>query len=78
MVFILAIYSFFFSSHSPLMASRAYVPSAWGENLKNRMIFAFAFVEMFAWFWAFVKLRDERREMAIHIAEKRAAEENNM
>jgi len=78
MSFCLAIYSFLFSSGSPLMTSSAYVPSVWGEGLKNRLVFSFAFIEMFAWFWAFTTLREERRDMAIRIAEKRAAEEDAM
>ncbi|RDW64146.1 hypothetical protein BP5796_10648 [Coleophoma crateriformis] len=74
----LCFYSFAFSSSSPAYTTGAhkYVPSAWGEGLKNRVFFTWAFVELITWFWLFVTLREERREMAIRIAEKRAAEED--
>ncbi|KAI9744802.1 MAG: hypothetical protein M1818_001727 [Claussenomyces sp. TS43310] len=78
MFFAIAFYSFAFSANSPLMASGTYTPSMWGEGLKNRLIFSWAFVEMSAWFWALLTLREERRDMATRIAEKRAAQEDMM
>jgi hypothetical protein len=33
---------------------------------------------MITWFWVFVTLREERRDIALRIAEKRAAEEDVM
>jgi hypothetical protein len=71
----LAIYSYAFSSSSPLYASQNYQKSSWGEGLKNRVVFTWAFLEMMTWFWVFVTLREERREWAIRIQQKRAAEE---
>jgi hypothetical protein len=38
-------------------------------------VFTWAFLEMMTWFWVFVTLREERREWAIRIQQKRAAEE---
>jgi len=40
--------------------------------LSNGLVFTWGFVEMVWWFWVFVTLRDERREMA---ARKRAERE---
>lgn len=73
----LAGYSFAFSANSPL-TKESYYPSTWGEGLKNRIFFTWAFVELVTWFWIFVTLREERREVAIRIAERRAAEDNMM
>ncbi|KAE8452102.1 hypothetical protein EG329_001569 [Mollisiaceae sp. DMI_Dod_QoI] len=72
----LAAYSYTFSDTSPLYASKSYTPSSWGEGLKNRVLFTWAFVEMITWFWIFVTLREERRETAIRIQQRRAAEED--
>jgi len=33
---------------------------------------------MITWFWVFVTLREERRDMALQIAEKKAAEDDMM
>jgi hypothetical protein len=33
---------------------------------------------MITWFWVFVTLREERRDIALRIAEKRAAAEDMM
>jgi len=78
MFFALAFYSYCFSAKSPITAGRPYTASSWGEGLKNRVVFSYAFVELVVWFWIFVKLRDERREQAVKLAQKRAAEENMM
>jgi hypothetical protein len=76
--FCLTFYSYAFSDSSPLYASQTYRPSSWGEGLKNRVLFTWAFVEMITWFWVFVTLREERRDFAVRFAEKRAAEEDMM
>jgi len=76
--FILTFYSYAFSSDSPLYATQSYHPSSWGEGLKNRVLFTWAFVEMITWFWVFVTLREERGDMALRIAEKIAAEDDMM
>jgi len=72
----LSFYSFAFSSSSPMNRSNSYSPSAWGEGAKNRVFFTWTFVEMITWFWIFVTLREERRELAMRIARKSAAEGN--
>jgi len=75
----LTIYAFLFSPTSPLFNSRSYTPSLWGgEGLKNRMVFSWAFLELVTWFWIFVTLREERREAAVKIAQRRAAQDEMM
>lgn len=44
------------------------------ESLSNGVIFTWAFMEMIVWFWVFVTLRDERREIVARAFEKRKAE----
>jgi len=55
-----------------------YVPSSWGEGLKNRVVFTWAFVEMISWFWVWTTLREERREGALREAERRRREEDDL
>jgi hypothetical protein len=76
--FIIAIYSYAFSSSSPMYASASYQSSSWGEGLKNRVIFTWAFVEMMTWFWIWTTLRDERRDLVQRMQAKMAAEEDMM
>jgi hypothetical protein len=45
-----------------------------GDYLKNSFVFAWGFIEISAWFWIFVTLREERRERARKIIAKRQAE----
>ncbi|TAQ90497.1 hypothetical protein B7494_g1198 [Chlorociboria aeruginascens] len=71
----ISVYSFFFSATSPLI-SGIYYPSSWGEGLKNRVVFTWAFVEMLTWFWIWVTLREERRDLLIRIANRRANDED--
>ncbi|POS71869.1 hypothetical protein DHEL01_v209740 [Diaporthe helianthi] len=72
--FILITYSFLFSPSSPIFGDAAstrsrmthpppsYVVSTWGgDGLKNRVFFAFAFIEVISWFWIWVTLREERQ-----------------
>ncbi|KAG4439522.1 hypothetical protein IFR05_005007 [Cadophora sp. M221] len=78
--FFITLYSFAFSDNSPLYttSTSTYRPSSWGEGLKNRVLFTWAFVEMITWFWVFVTLREERREIALRVQQRRAAEEDMM
>jgi hypothetical protein len=60
-------------------ANKGYGGSAWGDGLKNRVVFTFAFVEMMVWFWVWTTLRDEKREEAVRVAEaRRRREEGDM
>jgi len=74
----LTFYGVAFSASSPLYSSSTYYASSWGEGLKNRVVFTWAFLEMITWFWTFVTLREERQAMAVRAAEKRAMEEDMM
>jgi hypothetical protein len=74
----LGVYSYTFSDSSPIYAQKTYQASSWGEGLKNRVVFTWAFVEMITWFWVFVTLREERRDIALRIAQRRAAEEDRL
>jgi hypothetical protein len=76
----LAFYSYTFSDSSPIYthSQKTYSASAWGEGLKNRVVFTFAFLEMVTWFWVFVTLREERSQFAMRIAERRAAEDDRL
>ncbi|KAI9818223.1 MAG: hypothetical protein M1827_000848 [Pycnora praestabilis] len=49
-----------------------------GDNLKNNVVFTWGFVEMVCWFWVYVTLRDERRQMAALLIEKRKAEADSL
>jgi hypothetical protein len=42
------------------------------------MVFSWAFLELVTWFWIFVTLREERREAAVKIAQRRAAQDEMM
>lgn len=43
----------------------SYAASTWGgDGLKNRVFFAFAFVEVISWFWIWVTLREEKQGLA--------------
>lgn len=75
--FILTFYAFMFSKSSPIYATTSYVPSSWGEGLKNRVFFTWAFIEMIAWFWVYVTLREERKELSLRKQQKKSAEESD-
>lgn len=46
------------------MYNPGYAASTWGgDGLKNRVFFAFAFVEVISWFWIWVTLREERQTL---------------
>ncbi|KAJ9668774.1 hypothetical protein H2201_001019 [Coniosporium apollinis] len=55
----------------------AYKPGV-GEELKNGVVFTWGFLELTAWFWVFLTLRDERRQAAIQLMERRKAEADRM
>ncbi|KAF2876422.1 increased loss of mitochondrial DNA protein 1 [Massariosphaeria phaeospora] len=73
-LFILTGYTYLFKEGG-LLASRgaAYTVNA-GDYLKNSMVFTWGFLELSAWFWVFVTLRDERRQRGIRLLQKRKAE----
>ncbi|KAF2793853.1 hypothetical protein K505DRAFT_305088 [Melanomma pulvis-pyrius CBS 109.77] len=51
------------------------------DDLKNSIVFTWGFLELAAWFWVFVTIRDERRQRMMRLVAKRQAEfkaENDM
>jgi hypothetical protein len=52
-----------------------YRPSSWGgDMLKNRVFFAFMFIEMISWFWVWVTLKEETREIAARRQRRRGSQ----
>ncbi|KAK3291936.1 increased loss of mitochondrial DNA protein 1 [Chaetomium fimeti] len=51
-----------------------YAPSTWGgDALKNRVFFTFMFVETMSWFWVWVTLQEERRDLLTKRARRRSS-----
>jgi hypothetical protein len=51
-----------------------YTPSSWGGDvLKNRVFFTFMFVETMSWFWVWVTLQEERRDVLAKRARRRSS-----
>lgn len=49
-----------------------YKPSGWGgDMLKNRVFFSFMFIEMISWFWVWVTLKEEMREIVVRKSARR-------
>ncbi|PSN65366.1 hypothetical protein BS50DRAFT_575399 [Corynespora cassiicola Philippines] len=71
-------YTYLFKQHGILASQgRDYTYNA-GDNLKNSIVFTWGFLELSAWFWVFVTLRDERQQRNVRLMEKRKAEEDRM
>ncbi|KAL8709121.1 MAG: hypothetical protein Q9220_006142 [cf. Caloplaca sp. 1 TL-2023] len=75
--FALTGYAYAFKAGGPLRKPRSEQASGW-ENLNNSVIFTWGFLEMLCWFWVFITLRGEKRELAIRKAEKKRAEEDSL
>lgn len=53
-----------FSRPNAHIHNPGYAPASWGgDGLKNRIFFTFMFIEMVSWFWVWVTLREERKEI---------------
>jgi hypothetical protein len=78
-LFALTAYTYAFKEGG-LMAPRSndYMMGAGNTTLNNSIVFTWGFCEMAAWFWVFVTLRDERREKARKVVEKRQAEADRL
>lgn len=78
-LFALTAYTYMFKEGG-MMAPRSndYMMSKGNTNLHNSIVFTWGFVEMAAWFWVFVTLRDERREKVNKLIEKRKREAENL
>ncbi|KAF2683399.1 hypothetical protein K458DRAFT_418996 [Lentithecium fluviatile CBS 122367] len=71
-------YSYLFKDGGVLANSgRKYTVNA-GDHLKNSIVFTWGFLELAALFWVFITLRDERRQRAQRLIEKRKAEHNTL
>ncbi|KAH0491135.1 hypothetical protein TgHK011_002577 [Trichoderma gracile] len=70
---VLVAYSYAFGSKSPIFSSSTSArrpgatfskhsasASSGAEHLHNRLLFSFMFIEMMAWFWTWITLREER------------------
>lgn len=44
------------------------------DGLKNRVIFTFMFIEMVAWFWLWVTLREERNDVVDRLRKRQEKE----
>lgn len=54
-----------------------YKPSGWGgDMLKNRVFFSFMFIEMISWFWVWVTLKEEMREIVVRKSTRRRASQS--
>ncbi|KAJ4380255.1 hypothetical protein N0V86_004564 [Didymella sp. IMI 355093] len=77
LVFLFALtgYTFLFKEGGMFGGARglAYSNSP-GSHLKNSVVFSWGFIELSTWFWIFVTLREERRERARKLIEKRQKE----
>ncbi|MCJ1319475.1 hypothetical protein MMC15_004811 [Xylographa vitiligo] len=85
------IYSYYFAAQAPVRIIFFFALEGWIYASKPRgalygegpgqgaastgLAFAWGFVELVSWFWIYVTLRDERREMLVKVQEKRAREE---
>lgn len=78
-LFILTAYTYT-TKEGGMMAPRSndYMMSNGNTSLNNSVVFTWGFVEMAAWFWVFVTLREERREKVDRVVEKRKREADRL
>ncbi|KOS20859.1 hypothetical protein ESCO_004543 [Escovopsis weberi] len=62
------------SGSHPLPSSSSSFSSSSTDGLKNRVLFSFAFIEMLAWFWTWITLRDERDGLLVKMRKQHARE----
>ena len=73
-LFLLSGYTILFKKGGLLGSQSSAFSTSPGDYLKNSFVFAWGFIEISAWFWVFVTLREERRERARQLIAKRQAE----
>jgi hypothetical protein len=73
-LFLLSGYTILFKKGGLLGPKSSAFSNGPGDYLKNSFVFAWGFIEISAWFWIFVTLREERRERARQLIAKRQAE----
>ncbi|CAD6575659.1 MAG: hypothetical protein ASARMPREDX12_008546 [Alectoria sarmentosa] len=49
-----------------------------GKGLCNSVVFTWGFLEMLWWFWVYVTLRDEKRDMMVKVQERRKVEDDRL
>ncbi|KAF2255258.1 hypothetical protein BU26DRAFT_153164 [Trematosphaeria pertusa] len=77
-LFVVTGYTYTFKEGGMLSSKgHAYAPGA-GDHLKNSIVFTWGFLELAAWFWVFITLRDERRQRAMRLIEQRKAEHDRL
>ncbi|KAF2725575.1 hypothetical protein K431DRAFT_317556 [Polychaeton citri CBS 116435] len=74
-LFVVTGYSYLFKEGGMLATGAKGKPGI-GEPLQNSLVFSWGFFELAMWFWVFTSLRDERREVARRLFERRKAEED--
>ncbi|KAL8808350.1 MAG: hypothetical protein Q9182_000170 [Xanthomendoza sp. 2 TL-2023] len=72
--FALTGYAYAFKPQGPIRGA-LHQASPW-DNLNTSVVFTWSFLEMISWFWIFITLREERRELVMRKAERKRAEEN--
>ncbi|KAH7072910.1 increased loss of mitochondrial DNA protein 1 [Paraphoma chrysanthemicola] len=77
-LFVLTAYTYTFKKGGMMAPRSAEYTMDAGTTLNNSIVFTWGFLEMAAWFWIFVTLREERREKARKIVEKRQAEADRL
>ena len=77
-LFILTGYTYTFKEGGIMAPRSAEYLMSEGNTLNNSIVFTWGFLEMAAWFWVYVTLRDERREKVNKVVERRKAEENRL
>ncbi|KAK5155333.1 hypothetical protein LTR04_005834 [Oleoguttula sp. CCFEE 6159] len=77
-LFVVTGYTYAFKPDGMLAKAGVGYKAGMGEGLKNRLVFTWGFLEVAAWFWVFISLRDERRQAGIRLIEKRKAEEDRL
>jgi len=68
--FVITAYTYLFKNDGMAMLGKSYKPSA-GDHLKNGLIFSWGFVEILMWFWIYLGVREERRQVVARTIQKR-------
>ncbi|KAL8730428.1 MAG: hypothetical protein Q9166_004066 [cf. Caloplaca sp. 2 TL-2023] len=74
--FALTGYAYAFKPKGPIRGA-SQQSSPW-DSLNTSVVFTWSFLEMISWFWIFITLREERRELAVRKVERKRAEENRL
>ncbi|KAI9664924.1 MAG: hypothetical protein M1821_006372 [Bathelium mastoideum] len=75
-LFILTGYTYLFKRAPETFGGAVKYQGGAGDNLKNSLVFAWGFMEVATWFWAYTGMRDEIRQASIRRAELENAKDN--